>query len=252
MAISLSTLVPRAEDLLALEAEEVAGILLTHLNSRAATSGFHFSDKFNRHNFFNDLHHGPEYPDKRDEVTRVLMEAWAWLESEGFIISDGSAAGWFFLSRRARRLSSLEAFQHYRKASLLPRGQLHPIIAAKVYPAFLRGEHDTAVFQAFREVEILVRALGKFSAETVGTDLMRQAFRPTDSSKSNVNPGPLTDSSLPIAEQKGMADLFSGAIALFKNPRVIVLCQQMLLKQRRSSCSRVTCSDLRIARRGFQ
>jgi len=34
-----------------------------------------------------------------------------------------------------------------------------------------------------------------------------------------VAPGPLTDTTLPFNEQKGMAALFVGAIAVFKNPQ---------------------------------
>ena len=75
---------------------------------------------------------------------------------------------WFFLSRRARQFRSREDFDDYRKASLLPKDNLHPLIAAKVYPAFLRGEYDTAVFQAFREVEIAVRTAGGFDSEDCG------------------------------------------------------------------------------------
>ncbi len=54
--------------------------------------------------------------------------------------------------------------------------------------------------------------------------MMRDAFRPApDPNKPAANkpvtPGPLTDASLPVAEQEGMASLFSGAIGLYKNPQ---------------------------------
>ena len=92
------------------------------------------------------------------------MEAWNWLENEGFLVKDpNQPAEWFFLSRRARQLKSRHDFAAYRKASLLPKGQLHPLITTKVYPAFLRGEYDTAVFQAFREVEVAVRRGGNMT-----------------------------------------------------------------------------------------
>lgn len=149
------------------------------------------------------------------------MEAWNWLEKEGFLISNAQqpSAHWFFLSRRAARIKSREDLAAYRKASLLPRGQLHPLIAAKVYPAFLRGEYDTAVFQAFREVEVAVRQSGGFNAELLGTKLMREAFRPLDPKNPATTPGPLTQTALPTAEQEAMAHLFSGAIGLYKNPQ---------------------------------
>ena len=46
--------------------------------------------------------------------------------------------------------------------NLLPKGLLHPLVIEKVYAAFLRGEYDTAVFQAFREVEIAIRTAGEY------------------------------------------------------------------------------------------
>src|ERR1019366_3218451 len=96
----------------------------------------------------------PEYGTRQPQVHAALMEAWAWLEREGFLIRDANQpAPWFSISRRGQRVTSREDFEAYRRASLLPKGQLHASIASKVYPAFLRGEYDTAVFQAFREVE---------------------------------------------------------------------------------------------------
>jgi uncharacterized protein (TIGR02391 family) len=148
------------------------------------------------------------------------MEAWSWLVAEGFLVRHPSQpGGWFFLSRRAQRLKSRADFAEYRKANLLPKAHLHPLIATKVYPAFLRGEYDTAVFQVFREVEVSVRTAGGFPAELVGRELMRDAFRPANPNKPTVVPGPLTDSALPVAEQEGMVSLFLGAIALYKNPQ---------------------------------
>jgi hypothetical protein len=170
-------MVPNADDLLALEVEEVAAVLLTHLNSYSSDSRTSVVQRgsISQHNFFNTLDHHPEYPGRQSEVNRLLMEAWSWLQGEGFLVRDANqTADWFFLSRRAQQLKSREDFARYRKASLLPKGQLHPLIATKVYPAFLRGEYDTAVFQAYREVEVAVRGAGKFRA-----DLGRGSSGPT-------------------------------------------------------------------------
>ncbi len=221
MYTPLATLVPNPDDLLALTVEEVAGVLLTHLNSYGSNSGNDIvqRDQINQHNFFNGLDHRPEYPDRQTEGNRVLMEAWSWLQGESFLVRDANQPGdWFFLSRRARQLQSRDAFNAYRKASLFPKGQLHELIAAKVYPAFLRGEYDTAVFQAFREIEIVVRQAGEFDADLVGRDLMKEAFRPANPNKPGMA-GLLTDTTLPIAEQEGMMFLFMGAIGLYKNPQ---------------------------------
>ena len=222
MYSSLPSLVPNADDLLALEVEELAGVLLTHLSSFGGNSGDGIVSQgsISQHNFFNYRHQHPEDAGRQADVNQALTEAWTWLENEGLLVRDPlQPSPWFSISRRARLVKSREDFAAYRKASLLPKGQLHPLIASKVYPAFLRGEYDTAVFQAFREVEVAVRGAGKFPAELVGTKLMREAFRPVDPDKPAITPGSLTDTTLPAAEQKGMADLFSGAIGLYKNPQ---------------------------------
>jgi uncharacterized protein (TIGR02391 family) len=224
---SLSSLVPNAADLLALEVEELAGVLLIHLNSYEGVSGnsIYQHGGISHHNFFNSLtptgpFNKPEYGDKQPEVNQALMEAWAWLQSAGLLVEKASSTGgWFFVSRRARQIVSRDDFAAYRKAGLLPKAQLHPLIATKVYPAFMRGEYDTAVFQAFREVEVSVRTGGNFAATDYGTDLMRAAFKPSDKKGQPVTPGPLTDTQLPDAEQEAMANLFAGAIGLYKNPQ---------------------------------
>lgn len=204
--IPLGSLVPNVEDFLALEVEEVAGVLLVHLNTGATHNG-----EVNRFDFFRRR---SDYACRQDEVDRALMEAWAWLLGEGFIVKKAPSLGdVFFLSRRARELTTRENFESYQRGNLLPKGQLHPSIA-KVYPAFLRGEYDTAVFQAFREVEIAVRTAAGLGSSDFGTALMEKAFKfaPPGSA------GPLTDTNLPAAEQRAMRDLFHGAIAFYKNP----------------------------------
>jgi uncharacterized protein (TIGR02391 family) len=222
MFVSIPSLIPNADDLLALEVEELAGVLLTHLNGYDGNvrTGVVQVGRVNQYNFFNHLHQHPDYPGRQPEVSQALLEAWAWLESEGILIRDADPTGHsFFISRRGRRLRSQQDLSVYRKASLLPKGQLHPLLASKVYPAFLRGEYDTAVFQAFREVEVSVRTAGNFAADSVGQDLIREAFRPANPNKIGSASGTLTDVTLPIAEQEAMMFLFSGALGLYKNPQ---------------------------------
>ncbi len=198
-------------------------MLLIHLNSSEGLYGnsVYQNGGISHHNFFAPPVLGKhEYGPKQDEVNLALMEAWAWLQSAGLLVEKASSGGgWFFVSRRGKQITSRDDFDAYQKAGLLPKAHLHARIASKVYPAFLRGEYDTAVFQAFREVEIVVRDAGKFGQEDYGTELMRKAFRPADKKGQAVMPGPLTDAQLPIAEQEALANLFAGAIGLYKNPQ---------------------------------
>jgi len=213
---SIVSLVPKGADLLALEVEELAGVLLTHLNSYSDVMGSPVAQhgRINRHDFFNRL----EHTGHQEKVNRALLEAWSWLQGEGFLVTD-PGPDWFFISRRGQRLKSRAEFGAYRKAALLPKGQLHPLIAHEVYPAFLRGKYDTAIFEAFRELEVAVREAAGFGLQACGTDLMRDAFRPAAKNNQPVTPGPLTDIELPIAEQEAMANLFAGAIGFYKNPQ---------------------------------
>jgi uncharacterized protein (TIGR02391 family) len=208
--IALNSIISDPDVLLSLEIEELAGVLLMHLNSRDDRSELH------HYNFFNDLRNYPAYDKQVTKVSRALMEAWDWLSNEGFLAKrgdDSSRAG-TFVTRRGERLKSRDDFAAYRKANLLPKGQLHPLIATRVYPAFLRGEYDTAIFQAFREIEVAARAAGNFQADDHGVDLMRAAFRVP---KNSASAGPLTDVSLPIGEQEAMGHLFAGAFGVYRN-----------------------------------
>ena len=140
------------------------------------------------------------------------MEAWFWLEREGFLApKHGPNRDVFFITRRGKRMKGSADVKAFRKANLLPKGLLHPVIAQKVWGLFLRAEYDTAVFQAFKEVEVAVRKAGNFESTLVGVKLMRRAF--------DVGKGPLTDlNNQDTGERQALSDLFAGAIGSYKNP----------------------------------
>lgn len=208
MSKSIFSIIPDPETLLALEPEELAGVVLEYLNSLSESE----RGQLNRYNF--SLRHTvKDYPDQYQErITQALMEAWVWLEREGLIApKPGSEGEWVFITRRGRRLKKAADLQAYRRANLLPKHLLHPVIAQKIWSAFVRGEYDTAVFQAFKEVEVAVRNAGGFPLTDYGVALMRKAF--------DKSTGPLTDSSLPDAEREALSHLFAGAIGSYKNPQ---------------------------------
>jgi uncharacterized protein (TIGR02391 family) len=221
---SISSMVPNAADLLALSVEELADVLLTHLKNAGSptfqnglVSQQNFFNSFDRTNSFPPLN--PEYGDRQREVSRALTEAWSWLERQGFLVREPTQpAGWFFISKSAETKLN-DGVAAYRNSNLLHKGEIHSRIATRVYPAFLRGSYDTAIFEAFREVEVAVREVGRFGSSDYGVDLMREAFRPSEKKGKATTPGVLTDISLPVAEQEAMANLFAGAIGLYKNPQ---------------------------------
>ena len=118
------------------------------------------------------------------------MEGWVWLEREGLLAPrPGSQGEWVFITRRGEELANAQNFKAYRKSAILPRTLLHGRIVEKVWAPFLRGEYETAVFVALREVEVYVREASKATNEDYGVSLMREAF--------NYRNGPLTDSTYP-------------------------------------------------------
>jgi uncharacterized protein (TIGR02391 family) len=191
---------PSTEAVLELEPEELAGVLLHHLAKQGPTSY-----QLNLVNFISQNAAGAG-----ESVQQSLIEAWAWLEREGMLAPKPGAASWFFITRRGKRVADPEKLRSYRRSNLLPKERLHPLIAQVVWATFLRGEYDTAVFQAFKELEMRVREVGGFHATDVGVDLMRKAFKP--------NSGPLSNLEAPVGEQESLMHLMAGAIGSYKNP----------------------------------
>lgn len=204
----LSLIVPNPQDLLSLKPEEIGGVLLEYMTTCDVI-------QLGRVSRFNLTHQGDVvkgYDQQfRDGVRHALMEGWAWLLREGLIApSPDTDNETVFITRRGQLLSDKAKFTSYLKASLLPRSLLHPQIADKVYTLFIGGDYDTAVFQAFKEVEVAVRAAAKLGPTDIGVPLMRKAF--------DVNTGTLTDKSQVTAERQALSDLFAGAIGSYKNP----------------------------------
>ena len=203
-------IIPDPDTLLALEPEELAGLVLEYLNSLPPESA---QTLLNTHNFSIDPHVVEGYPRQRqNEIRFALMEAWVWLEREGLLAPkpNSMGEGWRFITRRGQQIRDRNGLEAYRHANLLPKQFLHPVIAQKVWSQFIRGEYDTAVFQAFKEVEVAVRECGGFPANLIGVELMRKAFQP--------GTGPLTNTDLPEGEQVALRDLFVGAMGSYKNP----------------------------------
>jgi len=207
MAKSLKSMLHDASSVLALEPEELGGVLLEHFNSMTTQEQF----QLNRHNFLMSQEVRGYGPDPQDSLACVFAEAWAWLERECLITLKPNAGGsyGYFITRRGQKLIDRNACEAYRRASMLPRSLLHPRIESRVYPSFLRGAYDTAVFEALREVEVAVREAAGFGPEKYGESMMREAFNPTN--------GPLADRAALKSEQEALANLFAGAIGIYKN-----------------------------------
>jgi uncharacterized protein (TIGR02391 family) len=207
---TLKQLVPTAEVLLALPAEELGPILLKVAKDQRQ-HGMFWPDTVVKENS-GGIWQLP-YPDRQKEVVLALAEAWNWLRTQSLILpAEGmnGANGWTILSRRGEEIANQADAQHVVQTAAFPKALLHSAIADKAWAALARGELADAIFGAFKAVEEAVRKRGGFADTDVGVTLMRRAF-----DKSN---GLLTDMSEPEPEREALAHLFAGAIGRYKNP----------------------------------
>lgn len=208
-------LVPSAEFLLRLEVEDLAAVLLESIHRQRGSHGgetqFSLKDQFEFMREGGDL----QWPQLLYRaVNGAVAEATAWLEREVLIMRDPAAQLSrncpYVLTRRGTQLRNRADVAAYRETAALPVHLLHPAIAGRVAPMFMRGDHDIAVVQAFKAVEVAVRAAIGAGADKLGQQLMRDAFHPER--------GPLRDASLVPAEREAEMFLFAGAIGHGKNP----------------------------------
>ena len=202
---------PPIETALALEPEELAVPLLemlSQIEKNPSNSGM-----LNRYNFtLSHTFKGYCEPNHYDAIAKAVTEAWVWLEREGLIAPrPGESTGnWYYVTRRGMKFRESGDVEKFKAVNLLPHKILDPQLASKVSAPYLRGDYESAVFEAFKEVEIRVRRNAGCGPDDLGVKLMRKAFRPED--------GLLADKEQLPAEQQGVSDLFAGAIGSFKNP----------------------------------
>src|SRR5262245_43631961 len=184
---------PPANEIRQMEPEELGPFILRKLDSEGSLQ--------NKHNFFLCV---------PDEVATFLMEGWVWLEREGFIAPKPNDQFGLqcFITRKGQRVLEEENFDAYKHASLFP-SYLDPTLIRAVRSLFIRGDYDTAVFRAFKEVEVQVRKKAGYGNDQSGRELMRRAFGAN---------GPLTDKNAPQGEQDAMRELFAGAFSTCRNP----------------------------------
>ena len=211
----LFDILPDAEHLLSLSAEELAGPLLVSLKGIKPINP---EVLIIYKNVVAEIEKNPQlkYPKVYDkDVILAIMEAWQSLLSEGFLAPIPKdlrrvTTTLYFVTRKGQKIETLDDFEAYRKADLLRKHQLHHIIAEKVWSIFAQGSYRAAVLEAFIQVEIAVREAGGYTQSNYGKQLMLDAF--------NVNNGPLTDQKQEPAEKEAVRNIFTGAIGLYKNP----------------------------------
>lgn len=206
--------IPNVDLLLTLEPEELAGKLLFVLRRRLANGprSVHLGNALNEvtGQFGNDA---PWPIQRADAIKIAITEAWYWLVAQGMITPspDGNGPnGFSIMSRRGQTFQDERTFAAHQISRLLPKDILHARFADLVWSSFIRGEYDTAVFQAMKAVEVYVREAAGAGNEVIGVRLMRDAFKPEG--------GVLTDPAADAGERTARMELFAGAIGSYKNP----------------------------------
>jgi uncharacterized protein (TIGR02391 family) len=201
---TIYSIIPNPEELLKLDLEDVAAVILESLNSIEHL-------QLNRNDFAMQRTVQEYPPIYHERLIKALMTGWGYLEREGLIAEMPTKAGWYFITDKGKTLRHREDLIAYRAATTLPKYLLHPTIARKVDVAFQNAEYDTAVFQALREVEVAVRTASGFLPTDIGPALMRKAFDPKT--------GPLRDDSMIDLEKTAMYEMFAGLVGAYKTPR---------------------------------
>jgi len=201
--MNLRTYFPTYQDLEAAAVSVVAGVILKVLlpNLRKGEASF------NIHN--ENLGVRSTY-DGRWECMRATSEAFGWLAARNLICAAPDQDGWMILSRAGLQAASVNDFSAWTADRELPESLLHPTIVRECMTNFRLGKFDTAVFEAFKTLEVTIRDASGLPPSDIGVSLARKAFRPGD--------GPLSDLTTEPGEQQALADLIAGAIGSYKNP----------------------------------
>jgi uncharacterized protein (TIGR02391 family) len=200
---SLLEIFPNPDDLLALKPEDLAGILIE------------IPDSFQSFEVLRAQLFPPRggiqlvagFTTKLRSPSRKRCRVW---KLRGVIVRNPTQPGGYLRTRQGRVLKTRVDLEAFCKGRILPLDLLQPSLANKVHHLFLRGDHDTAVFQAFKEVEVAVRKAGNYPDDLLGVKLMHTAFNPQD--------GPLSDMTVVPSERQSEMHLFAGATGHAKNP----------------------------------
>lgn len=198
---SLHALIPDVNSLLALPPEELGVAML-----KLMAPGGDRRAPLNRHNFIGTDYAVSPYPRERwPDVKMALAEAWAWLMRECLLVTDpDQGKDCVRVSRAGLRLAESGDLGSYRQAHLLPTEVLVPeLMETGLVGSFLRGNYETAVFEAFKALEVAVREASGAGPELIGKDLMRFAF--------HKETGPLRQIGVVDAENEALGHLMAGA-----------------------------------------
>ena len=92
----------------------------------------------------------------------------------------------------------------------MPETYVHPVIVEKSFRLLNDSQFESAVLQAFKTIETMIRERIGADQEDIGVKLIRKAFNPEN--------GSLTNYDLPKAERESFCNYIAGAFGYYKNP----------------------------------
>jgi uncharacterized protein (TIGR02391 family) len=151
---------------------------------------------------------------KKLAIEKAVSRAWKTLEKADLIEEpdpDNGKNGYRVATNSGRAAIAVVDFEAAKVRSMFARSMFHPALPDAAWNAFRVGDYDTAVFEAFKSVEVAVRKKSKFAEADHGNMLMTKAFNPEN--------GPLTDMAAPQSRREARRDLFKGALGELRNPK---------------------------------
>lgn len=144
-------------------------------------------------------------------VMQACAEAWDWLYTHDLIGQHADhGPGWYTITRKGRAVATETRFAQWVAEQELPDGMLHDKLRTVTLRLFRQSLFDTAVFEAFKTLEVSIRDAAGLGQELVGVPLASRAF--------HVEDGPLTHVSQERGERVALMNLMTGALGSYKNP----------------------------------
>jgi uncharacterized protein (TIGR02391 family) len=206
---SLRALVPEATAVVGMLASDLAGYILEVLMSAGPME----RGIWNRRNFCMQTSRDYALPGQGgdESVGVACSSAWAWLEANSFIARHPEQDNeWFVPTRRGEALRNHQELEQFMTSERLPESFLQPELLQNVRPLFFQARFETAVFEAFKTLEVAIRSAAGLGHDLFGIQLASRAFNPED--------GPLTDMDAEKGERVALMNLMTGALGSYKNP----------------------------------
>lgn len=210
----LLQVVPVPDALLDLTPDEFAWALLEDMQAREHDQTAGMANRESLANSFTPLSFRPN-PQQHEVMNRInkagrtafgLLERWDLIEPAA---GRNGQNGYVVLTTKGRGTMERTDFERVRVRGLLREEMLHPLLRGKPYDDFVADHLDAAVLEAFKTVEIEVRAAAARPNSEHGKELMFRAFAMNGSL---FKPGETK------SECEALAGLFAGALARFRNP----------------------------------